>query len=52
MQRSKLPFTQPTAEGMVMDPDLDPNLQHWQDRADNFQWVVGSLVGLLDSIPT
>ncbi len=34
-----------------MDPDLDPNLQHWQDRADNFQWVVGSLVGLLDSIP-
>ena len=36
-----------------MDPDLDPNLQqHWQDRADNFQWVVGSLVALLDSIPT
>ena len=27
-----------------MDPDLDPNLQHWQDRFDNFQWVVGSLV--------
>ena len=26
-----------------MDPDLDPNLQHWQDRLDNFQWVVGSL---------
>ncbi len=31
-----------------MDPDLDPNLQHWQDRAANFRWVVGSL---LDSIP-
>ena len=27
-----------------MDPDLDPNLQHWQDRLDSFQWVVGSLV--------
>lgn len=39
-------------EGMRMDQDLDPNLQHWQDRADNFQWVVGSLVSLLDSIPT
>ena len=26
-----------------MDQDLDPNLQHWQDRLDNFQWVVGSL---------
>jgi len=34
-----------------MDPDLDP-LQHWQDRLDNFHWVVGSLVPLLDSIPT
>ncbi len=32
-----------------MDPDLDPNLQYWQGRADNFQWVAGSL---LDSIPT
>ena len=39
-------------EGMAMDPDLDPNLQHWQDRLDSFQWVVGSLVALLDSIPT
>ena len=28
-----------------MDPDLDPNLQHWQDRLDSYQWVVGSLVG-------
>lgn len=35
-----------------MDPDLDPNPEHWQDRLDNFQWVVGSLVGLLDSVPT
>ena len=39
-------------EGLAMDPDLDPNLQHQQDRLDNFQWVVGSLVSLLDSIPT
>lgn len=39
-------------EGMAMDPDLDPNLQHDQDRADNFQWVVGSLVALFDSMPT
>ena len=35
-----------------MDQDLDPNLQHWQDRLDNFQWVVGSFSALLDSIPT
>lgn len=35
-----------------MDQDLDPNLQHQQDRLDNFQWVVGSLVGHPDSIPT
>jgi hypothetical protein len=39
-------------EGMAMDPDLDPNLQHWQDRLDSFQWVVGGMVGLLDSVPT
>jgi hypothetical protein len=37
---------------MAMDQDLDPNLQHWQDRLDNFQWVLGSISGLLDSIPT
>ena len=37
---------------MAMDPDMDPNLQHWQDRADNLQWVIGSLVALLDSVPT
>ncbi len=34
------------------DPDLPPNIQTWQNRADNFQWVVGSLQALLDSIPT
>ncbi|MCB0942506.1 MAG: hypothetical protein KDB72_19960 [Mycobacterium sp.] len=34
-----------------MDPDLDPNQQHWQDRLENFQWIVGSLVALLDSVP-
>jgi hypothetical protein len=31
---------------------MDPDLQHWQDRLDNFQWAVGSLVSLLDSIST
>ncbi|AMW18950.1 hypothetical protein Chelonae_p1199 [[Mycobacterium] chelonae subsp. bovistauri] len=36
---------------MPPDPDLDPNQQHWQDRLDNFQWVVGSLVAQLDSVP-
>lgn len=35
-----------------MDPDLDPNLQHSRDRLDNFKWVLGSLAGVLDSIPT
>lgn len=36
-----------------MDPDLDPNLQHRQDRLlDSFQWVVGSLVSVLDSVAT
>jgi hypothetical protein len=35
-----------------MDQDLDPNLQHWQDGLDNYQWVLGSLAGVLDSIPT
>lgn len=50
--RGKLPDNWPRVKGMAMDPDMDPNLQHWQDRADNFQWVLGSLVALLDSIPT
>jgi hypothetical protein len=35
-----------------MDQDMDPNIQRWQDRADNFQWVLGSLAALLDSVPT
>lgn len=35
-----------------MDQDLDPNLQHWQDRLNSFQWVVGSLTSVLDSMPT
>ena len=50
--RGKLPDNRSRMEGMAMDPDMDPNLQHWQDRADNYQWVIGSLVALLDSIPT
>ncbi|MCW2653443.1 MAG: hypothetical protein QOE41_296 [Mycobacterium sp.] len=32
--------------------DMDPTLQYWQDRGDSFQWVIGSLAGVLDSIPT
>ena len=32
--------------------DMDPQLQYWQDRADSFQWVIGSPVGVLDSVPT
>jgi hypothetical protein len=35
-----------------MDPDLDYNQQHWQDRLDSFQWVVESIVSQLDSVPT
>ena len=35
-----------------MDPDLDQNQQHWQDRLDNFQWVIMSIAGQLDSVPT
>jgi hypothetical protein len=34
-----------------MDPDMDPNMQHWQDRLDSFQWVISSLVAELDSVP-
>ena len=37
--RGKLPDNRRRVEGMAMDPDMDPNLQHWQDRADSFQWV-------------
>lgn len=35
-----------------MDPDLNRNPQHWHGRLDGSRWVVGSLVSLLDSIPT
>ncbi len=35
-----------------MDPDLDQNQQHWQDRLESFQWVIGSLVAQLDTVPT
>ncbi|WP_255605158.1 hypothetical protein [Mycolicibacterium xanthum] len=39
-------------EGKHMDPDQDPNLQHRLGRVDNVQWVAGSVVSLLDGIPT
>ena len=51
-QRGKLRDNSRRVEGMTMDPDLDPNLQHWQDRLDNFQWVIGSIAACIDSIPT
>jgi hypothetical protein len=35
-----------------MDPDLDHNQQHWQDRLDSFQWETTSIVSQLDSVPT
>jgi hypothetical protein len=35
-----------------MDPDLDPNLQHWQDRLDSLQWVIASVLAQIDSVPT
>jgi hypothetical protein len=35
-----------------MDPDLDPNPQHWQDRLDRLQWVIGSILSNVDSVPT
>jgi hypothetical protein len=37
---------------MDPDPDLDPQLEYWQWHVDSYQWVIGSLVGVLDSIPT
>ena len=39
-------------EGARMDPDMDPNMQHWQHRLDNFQWVIASIYSQIDSIPT
>ena len=50
-RRGKLPDNRRRVEGMTMDPDLDPNLQHWQDRLDNFQWVVGSIAGVARQHP-
>jgi hypothetical protein len=35
-----------------MDPDLDQNEQHWQDRLDSFQWVLMSSASQLDSVPS
>jgi hypothetical protein len=35
-----------------MDPDLDPNLQHWQDRLDSLQWEIASVLSQIDSVPT
>ena len=35
-----------------MDPDLDQNEQHWQDRLDSFQWVLMSIAPQLDSVPS
>ena len=34
------------------DPDQPPQIDYWQWHADSFQWVFGSLVATLDSIPT
>jgi hypothetical protein len=31
---------------------MDPGMQHWQDRLDNFQWVITSIRSQIDSIPT
>jgi hypothetical protein len=41
-----------TGEGTCINSDLHYNQQHWQDRSDSFQWVIGSLVAQLDSVPT
>jgi len=49
--RGRLPHKAAT-EGLRMDPDLDPNQQHWQDRLDSLQWVIGSIMSQLDSVPT
>ena len=35
-----------------MDPDMEPKMQHWQDRLDNFQWVIASIRSQFDSMPT
>ena len=50
--RGRLPNRRAATEGIRMDPDLDPNLQHWQDRLDSLQWVIGSILSNVDSVPT
>jgi hypothetical protein len=35
-----------------MDPELDPNQRHWQDRLDSLQWAIGSIISNVDSVPT
>jgi hypothetical protein len=35
-----------------MNPDLDPNQLHWQDQLDSPQWVIGSILSNVDSVPT
>jgi hypothetical protein len=59
--RGRLPNRQPqkdpeglrrTQKDFVWTPDLDPNLQHWQDRLDSLQWVIGSILSNIDSVPT
>jgi hypothetical protein len=35
-----------------MNPELDPNRRHWQDRLDSRQWVIGSILSNVDSVPT
>jgi hypothetical protein len=27
-------------------------MQHWQDRLDSLQWVLGSVISQIDSVPT
>jgi hypothetical protein len=31
---------------------MDPDLQHGQDRLDSLQWVIGSVLSNIDSVPT
>ena len=33
-----------------MDPHLDPDMQHWQDRLDSLQWGIGSILSQVDSV--
>jgi hypothetical protein len=42
----------PHLGGTAMDPDNDPQIEYWQWHADSFQWVIGSVASVFDSIPT